>query len=96
MLDPTVSGLECSTVLPLHLTTLAVMYTYKHTYRALTLTHTHTHMHVPHTHTIYADTNPRLAQVLRLTTTKGDTMEIIKSITPYREKVGLDFWTPDP
>ena len=46
-----VSGLECSTVLPLHLTTLAVMYTYTHTYRALTLTHTHTHMHVPHTHT---------------------------------------------
>jgi len=27
-------------------------------------------------------------------TTKWDTMEIIKLITPYRKKVWLDFWTP--
>jgi len=65
LLDPTVSGLECSTVLPLHLTTLAGMYTYTHTVHSHLHTHTHTHIHtylhtcahtcahthMPHTHT---------------------------------------------
>jgi len=57
-----------------------------------TLTHTHTHTHIhhtthhtPHTHILYVDTNPRLPQVLRLKTTKGD------PITPDRKKVGLDW-----
>jgi len=56
--------------------------------------HTHTHTHT-HTHNIYADTNPRLTQVLRLKLLKG-TQRRSSTITSYRKKVGLDFWTPDP
>ena len=89
---PTTLDYSCSHV---HIHTyIPCTHTYTHTH-----THTHTHTrapthitHMPHTH-LYADTNPKLAEVLRLTTTKWDTMEIIKSITPYR-KVWLDFWTP--
>ena len=37
----------------------------------------------------YADTNPRIAQLMRLKTADGEKVEIIKSLTPQWRQLGL-------
>ena len=37
----------------------------------------------------YADTHPRIAQLMKLQTAKGDKLEIIKSLTPQWRQLGL-------
>ena len=42
-----------------------------------------------HQYLLYADTTPRIAQLMKLKTAKGEKLEIIKSLTPQWRQLGL-------
>jgi len=37
----------------------------------------------------YADTNPRIAQLIKLKNAKGEKLEVVKSLTPHWRQLGL-------